>query len=558
MTKKTIYYSLIAYLTLSNISCTHSFTEITNIASPTSNNIPLLTYFQRKVKESPEINNSIARLIKSDEELLWSHIETSHSGLYGNYFAIPLKNQEQEIHSCIVIPIIPQEDGGYSIEGELTHPFVLGENELSEIPEEFRYLFSLLFLQWQNRELNVSSQLTEYAETLYNNYIPRESQTQTRSIPGNQPCTIRYIVDYRIYDYTYGDGESVNVIQISDESLRKIFTEALCAFAHYQECHGGTIKNISPLIIDVRVDYQGHNQQIITHYMNTVESILWQKHNINKIEYQFHANIYPTWDPISGGNTGSGGGTGGGSSSGGSSSTHPPIIEDKGLYSNDYINNIYQDFSIRSKIFNKLQENFIKENSIVHLKWEYSDTLKSNEAGLLVSELDNYWLTIQLNKDVLRKYPPLCIAKTMIHELMHADVLVKLMSLRHSNPGTMTSDELESLDYALNKQNYPTLYYYYNKYLYNATSQHAYMSDYQVEVIAQALKEFIPNTDPEICEAIAWQGLQTMLVAKYNENENRWFFKEEATPGWERLGKEKQLQINAIYKKYYQEAPLGY
>ena len=557
-----LFYSLSLFCGLFlSFSCTREGGNDQSILDEEIQNQQLLNYLQSKLLYAPETKVSLMNLVDAEDLILWEYVESSHSGLCGNYFAIPVKNvSEGKIDRCVIIPVIAETEGDYSIAGTLEMPFIFGEEELNETPEEYRYLFSLLFWQWQDKGLEVKQELTDYARQLYNNYVPWENAENVESpssSPNNQ-YTIRYVVDYRVYGYSYGDGETVHVIEISGETLEKIFRDATRVITSYSTCKGCEIKNISPLVMDVKVDNIAYQTTLINAYMACVETLLWQECNQSTMDYQHSAYIYPTWHDISGGTPGGGGGTGGGSSSGEPSSGGSGVVDPSLLESNEYINSVYEGFERQSPTFYSYLKKFMKENSIVNLRWEYSDTLGSNVAGMLVSGMQNYWLVIQLNKNVLKKYPALFVAKTMLHELMHADVMVKLMSLKESNPANMTREEFESLSKSLEKQDYPTLYYYYNKYIFNATSQHAYMSDYQVDIIAEALCEFMPSAGEDVCEAIAWQGLQWMLVAEYNESEGDWVFYKRSTPGWESLGPQKQEQINNTYKSYLNSTPPGY
>lgn len=552
---KPTYITLLTFISLFYLSCTQEPTTDLESPSPTSKCSTLYNYLKHRLEEFHNIENSILNIVNNDEVFLWDHIESGHSGLFGNYFAIPIiKTKTQTVNHCIIIPITPYSEGEYSLYGKLEEPFILNNEKLNNIPSEFRYLYSLLFLQWQNEGLNINPQLTEYARRLQNNYIPFTDTTEIspRSSYPSSYCTIRYIVDYRIHDYTYAEDGEVCVIQISQESLRRIFLDATRSLSYYNEFKSYKLKDISPLVFDVQLEHDGNTRNIIETYMGAVENILWKEFNANKIEYQYHAYTYPTWDPIPGGNI-SGGGTGGGSSSGGASSTPSPIVDPHELRWNEYIENIYNKLSQRSKIFNQMQQYFEGDYPVVHLKWIYSDTLDSRVAGITIEEIDNYWLTIAINKNVLNSYPPLFIAKTMLHELIHANILLKLLSLKDSNPPNMSKEELEQLSKELNRRNYPTLYYYYDKYKDNAPSQHAYMSDYHVEVITNALQEFSPTSDYKTCEAIAWQGLKTMITRVFDQSNNRYYYKEEKTPGWEALGEQKQHEIDNIYKEYMRQ-----
>lgn len=525
----------------------------------------LLVYWESQLKNFPEVDAAMQQLIAADEMFLWNYIESSHSGWIGSYFAIPIvKADAGMINSCAIVPITPYNKGEYGLCGKLGSPFRLDTEKLDSIPFEFRYLFSLLFLQWEEKGLGVEPPLAEFARKLRNNYIPFDaspSKKRTQAVGMSRYCTVKYIVDYMITERTYVDGDEVVVNQVSMETLRELFIEAAYMLTCYDDVVGYEIRDYLPLEIVVQLKDDVHARSIIEGYMLWVKHCVREKLYCRDIFYQYCVCIDPAWAGVSGGNGGGGGGgmvggggAGGGIGSGGSSEIGiEPIVDVNELYDNAYIHNVFQEFARKSSIFNFMLQRFMGEHSVVHLKWQYSDTLSPKCAGMVLDTLANYNLIILLNEQLLRQYPPLCVAKTMIHELIHADILLKLLSLEKSRPANMGKNELQDLEKALNKQHYPTLRFYYDKYFSHATSQHAYMSDYLVDMIKTALKQFKPEVDEKVCEAVAWQGLKWMDVPIWDEEKRAYYYDRQQTPGWERLGEQKQREIDNIFRDYLKQ-----
>lgn len=174
------------------------------------------------------------------------------------------------------------------------------------------------------------------------------------------------------------------------------------------------------------------------------------------------------------------GGSGGSENPGGF-----PVVDATGLEDNWYLDCIYKTLIDKSARFKGISSKFIGDNSIAHLKYVLSDKLPDNVNGRFNLNMQNYWFTIELNEIVLLNSAPLTVAKTIIHETIHADIFVKLLSLQSSPKGSsMDEVEVAALRSALTEQDFPTLYYFYEKYVYDATAQHQYMASYFVDYIA--------------------------------------------------------------------------
>ena len=241
-------------------------------------NSALRVYWESQLKNFPEIKNAMQQLITDDEIFLWNYIKSSHSGWIGSYFAIPITKQKAgEISSCVIVPVTPYNEGEYGLYGKLENPFILNAVKLNSIPLEYRYLFSLLFLQWQEKGLNVKSSLTEFAQKFRNNYVPfnNSPKIKTRSNPSSNHCTVIYVVDYLINEQTYIEDGEIRVVQIGMEARKRIFNNATKHLSKYNEVVSYNVKSVSsPLILEVKLINDANYPRIIETYMNTAQALL--------------------------------------------------------------------------------------------------------------------------------------------------------------------------------------------------------------------------------------------------------------------------------------------
>lgn len=233
------------------------------------------------------------------------------------------------------------------------------------------------------------------------------------------------------------------------------------------------------------------------------------------------------------------------------------IITKTGFDASSYVECILDRMS-NSDALGDILSSFVGENSIAHLEWDLTDIgFDENVLGEFVPAMDNFKFTIKLNKNLLTEMPVLVVAKTIVHEAIHADLFVKMYLFRgNMEEGTMTADELLHLDEALLAQDFPTLGYFYNKYYDNAGLggvHHEYMAEYTVGWIAAILENVFPGENDMTYKAIAWQGLKYYMVK--NPETGEW--ERQYTEGWDNLSEGERLGID-LYYNLYMDDPNNY
>lgn len=163
----------------------------------------------------------------------------------------------------------------------------------------------------------------------------------------------------------------------------------------------------------------------------------------------------------------------------------------------------YQKLLTTNLLKNTLQK-FMGEKTPIHLILKEKSNLRnSNGNGNLLNGQtiygDSFYITILINTEQATNRRSLDVARTIIHEAIHAEIFRKIKS---------TSTDISRL--IINKNSWPTLFDYYNTYPGNP--QHNYMADYYRTAMVKGLKEFASLTGQsypdKLYEDLAWAGLK--------------------------------------------------
>ncbi|OYQ46131.1 hypothetical protein CHU92_01580 [Flavobacterium cyanobacteriorum] len=157
-----------------------------------------------------------------------------------------------------------------------------------------------------------------------------------------------------------------------------------------------------------------------------------------------------------------------------------------------------------SPTFQDYLQNFDGEFSVAHLK------LSAGQPGghAITYPPENYVINITFDINILSQIPPLDVAGTMIHEMIHAEIFRKMMIAAQT--GSLQPEDMtvaQQTAYVQNLQNnFPGIYDYYIS-RYHPNWDHQMMAQHYREIIKNALREFDPFQPEEVYEAIAWVGL---------------------------------------------------
>ncbi|MFL9844742.1 hypothetical protein [Flavobacterium rhizosphaerae] len=224
------------------------------------------------------------------------------------------------------------------------------------------------------------------------------------------------------------------------------------------------------------------------------------------------------------------------------------VILDESFTNNLMLKGIYDALG-GSATFQNYVQNFDEEFSVAHLK--FSVGLDSGNTGALAATYppDNYIIEIKFNPSYLppnQTRPDLDIVGTFIHEILHADIFRKLLSVVE-NEGTIygfTQGDIENL-----QDSFPGLYDYYMRYMFGVVdsnlltdAQHQMMATHYRDIIVDVLKEYDSSKPNELYEAIAWAGLMGS-----GQLDNSTLLYENSTVAWVNLTFSEREEILNLY-----------
>ncbi len=187
------------------------------------------------------------------------------------------------------------------------------------------------------------------------------------------------------------------------------------------------------------------------------------------------------------------------------------IIISNNLKNNNCLNSVYTSMST-GVTFGDYLNNFDGTMSVANLLLT-SNTTMSSGTNAETSAPQNYLITITFNENNLDR-PSLSVARTFIHEIIHAEIFRKLLSVAQHPSILLTQSQIIQL-----RNDYPGLYDYYMRWKWNlpqgqtATSaQHQAMAEHYRDIIELALREYDDTQTDEVYNSLAWTGLENTVA----------------------------------------------
>lgn len=178
-------------------------------------------------------------------------------------------------------------------------------------------------------------------------------------------------------------------------------------------------------------------------------------------------------------------------------------VNDSQIKNNKCANSVYQKLKSKGGLFNNLLGNFNKKN-IVKLNFDIKNMSDPN--GFILgytdqSNVKNGLLTININSDAMAS-SELGIAKTFIHEMLHAKMYLDLINSGWKGDPNLIRE--------INPSNLPTLLEEYRKNVFDSeVPQHEFMSKFYIRKLVNALAQFDElKQDRSVYENLAWSGLE--------------------------------------------------
>jgi hypothetical protein len=186
------------------------------------------------------------------------------------------------------------------------------------------------------------------------------------------------------------------------------------------------------------------------------------------------------------------------------------VILDNEFINNPCLNSVYNDMGKASTIKTYLQNfdpNFT--NPVANLQFSVGVHPIYPNATAVTDEPNNYLIKITFNPNRLDR-PKLGVARTMIHEIIHAEMYRKLLEVAKLPNIPWTEAFIHTL-----RNNYEGLADYYTRYWLElplgqpvGTTQHQLMAEHFIDIIIQALKDVDNSLTDLQYRAIAWAGLK--------------------------------------------------
>ncbi len=142
-----------------------------------------------------------------------------------------------------------------------------------------------------------------------------------------------------------------------------------------------------------------------------------------------------------------------------------------------------------SNDFNSIIQKFVGEKPVNHLTFKIDYNLQ-DKTNAETKNLNDFNIAISINGNTLGERTAIGLARTLIHEAIHAEMKRKLISV----------------GYKLDKISFPGIYDYYTRY---EDWDHEQMAAHYIKTIADVIEDFDGRIQSrDFYESLAWEGLQ--------------------------------------------------
>jgi hypothetical protein len=228
------------------------------------------------------------------------------------------------------------------------------------------------------------------------------------------------------------------------------------------------------------------------------------------------------------------------------------VILDKSFIDNDCLYGVYEAMGKATKFKEYLQnfdDNFT--NPVANLRLTTGVHPVFPNATAVTDPPENYLIKIMFNPNQLNR-PSLDVARTFIHEMIHAEMYRLLLSKAQQGEIPWGKQFIESL-----VNDYPGLYDYYMRYYYDMPNgiplgdpQHELMAQHYRNIIENTLREYDNSFSNDVYEALAWVGLK----GKGNLDPSTGLTPT-STKAWESVPLSKRLSLNQAYEDFKNQEP---
>ena len=225
------------------------------------------------------------------------------------------------------------------------------------------------------------------------------------------------------------------------------------------------------------------------------------------------------------------------------------IIRDPAFLGNPCLNSVYNGLDV-SDIASAFLSNFQGHNPVAHLNFSVGVDANYPNANAVTYAPDNFVISIKFNPNKLAR-PRTAVARTFIHEILHAEMYRKLLSMAQQGTIPWTAQFIHSL-----KNDFPGLSDYYTRWWLDTNGlsptgpQHELMAQHYRSTISSFLMQFDPSLTQIQADALAWGGI--MGSGQINNTTGLPAF---PTVAWNNVPQQTRLNILSIIGNFNNNNP---